>query len=605
MVPQQEAASLAPETLATEPADLQPSAETDVRSYAETNARSLHGRLENARELVSSSDAVNTASPPGAKSAETITNPAASPTPTRVANVPSRARGGMASAVSNPATAAGSQQVLFEQQGPVLRVHASGPQRIKVGVVSNYSLIVENSGNMDAEAVVVSVRIPPGADLANTQPRDGSARPGTLSDGTPTLEWSIPRLGAHAKSELALGLIPRQNQPFELTATWTHAPVGSLAAIEVQEAKLVMSLTGPEEVFYGERELYKLTLSNPGNGDAENVLVRLLPTAPSDDQAVNHHIGTLHAGENRVVELELTARQVGNLRLRAEAMADGGLLASVDEEVIVRRADLKIDVEGPPLLYAGTVGVYRVHVSNPGNALAKNVQIAAVLPAGARYLNCSDGGIYSEEHGRIVWTTSNLKPGASWSCSYRCELSHPGVNNAQITGIADGDLRQAATIETEVEALADLTLTVKDPPGPMPVGEDVTYEVRVNNRGTKAADQVEVLAYFSPGIEPTHVEGGPYEIGPGQIALAPIASLAPGQEVVFKIRAKAHRSGTHIFRAEVECSALETKLAAEETTRFYGDSTAQSYDGAAPLQPQGGFETSGGADQLVPPPASP
>lgn len=555
-----------PRAIATEPAPIQP-------KHDPVAQRSLQGRLEKARdpdpaeqpEYAPQQSTVTKSSPSGATVSDAPKSRIARATPTGRDTLPS------ASAAN-----ASSQQTLFEQQGPVLRVHASGPQRIKVGTVSAYTLTIENSGNMQAEEVVVAVRIPDSADVANIHAQDGSARPNSGADGSPLLEWSIPRLASGARSELTVGLIPRKNEPFELTAAWTHAPVGSLAAIEVQEAKLVMSLTGPEEVFFGEREIYKLTLSNPGNGDAENVLVRLLPTTPSDEQAVSHQIGTLAAGENRVVELELTARQVGTLRLKAEAIADGGLLTSVDEEVLVRRADLKIDMEGPSLLYAGTVGVYRMHVSNPGNAIAKNVQISAVLPAGASFIDCSDGGVYSQEHGRIVWTTSNLRPGAAWSCSYRCELNHPGMNTAQITGIADGDLRQVATAETEVEALADLTLSVKDPPGPMPVGDDVIYEVRVKNRGTKAAEGVEIVAFFSPGIEPVDVEGGPYEVGPGQIALAPIAALNPGQEMLFKIRARAHRSGTHVFRAEVECPALETKLAAEETTRFYGEQGART-----------------------------
>jgi len=36
-------------------------------------------------------------------------------------------------------------------------------------------------------------------------------------------------------------------------------------------------------------------------------------------------------------------------------------------------------------------------------------------------------------------------------------------------------------------------------------------------------------------------------------------------------RAEKTQPGTHVFRAEVLCSDLEIKLAAEETTRFYAD----------------------------------
>jgi hypothetical protein len=150
-------------------------------------------------------------------------------------------------------------------------------------------------------------------------------------------------------------------------------------------------------------------------------------------------------------------------------------------------------------------------------------------------------------------------------------MANPGANTTQVISVAEGDLRNTASISTVVEALADLTLEVKDPQGPVPVGQEALYEVHVRNRGTKSADGVEVLAFFSEGIEPTEVEGGPHQISPGQIALAPIATLGPGHEMIYKIKAKAAKSGNHIFRAEVQCPALDTKLAAEETTRFYGE----------------------------------
>ena len=54
--------------------------------------------------------------------------------------------------------------------------------------------------------------------------------------------------------------------------------------------------------------------------------------------------------------------------------------------------------------------------------------------------------------------------------------------------------------------MADLRLDVKDPEGPMPIGEETAYELHVRNRGTKAAEDVEVVAYFSAGMEPVSAD---------------------------------------------------------------------------------------------------
>jgi hypothetical protein len=95
------------------------------------------------------------------------------------------------------------------------------------------------------------------------------------------------------------------------------------------------------------------------------------------------------------------------------------------------------------------------------------------------------------------------------------------------------------------------------------------YELRLWNRGSKAARNVEIVAFFSEGVEPVSVQGGTHRLGPGQVIFNAIPTLGVGDEVKFKIIAKADRQGNHVFRAEVQCHEAGTRLAAEETTHFY------------------------------------
>ena len=122
--------------------------------------------------------------------------------------------------------------------------------------------------------------------------------------------------------------------------------------------------------------------------------------------------------------------------------------------------------------------------------------------------------------------------------------------------------------------MADLRLDVKEPDGPVPVGEEAVYEVHVRNRGTKDAEAVQLFAYFSQGIEPTAAEGGTFRIAPGQVAFNPLPTVPAGEEVVLKIRARAEAAGNHVFRAEIHCKPLGTRLVSEQTTRFYLDKPA-------------------------------
>jgi uncharacterized repeat protein (TIGR01451 family) len=325
---------------------------------------------------------------------------------------------------------------------------------------------------------------------------------------------------------------------------------------------------------YGQSKVYKLTLSNPGNGDAENVMVSLSPIGRAGDGTASHRLGTIRAGENKTIEVELTARQAGALTIKAQAFADGGVRAEIAEQVLVRRANLKVEVVGSKVKYAGTTSTYQVRVSNTGNAPADKVQVAAMLPLEAKFVSANNGGRYEAEQAKVVWAAGTLQPGADRQFEMQCTLQAPGENRLQIVAMGERDLSGSAMSATRVEALADLKLEVRDPQGPMPVGEDAVYEVIVRNRGTKAAEGVDLVVFFSEGLEATAVQGGSHDIGHGQVMFKPISSIAAGSEAVMRIHAKADRGGNHVFRAEVVCKSLKTKLAAEETTHFYGDDSA-------------------------------
>ena len=141
---------------------------------------------------------------------------------------------------------------------------------------------------------------------------------------------------------------------------------------------------------------------------------------------------------------------------------------------------------------------------------------------------------------------------------------------------ASQELERLGGAVTLVESLADLKLEVHDPPGPIATGDDAVYEVVVRNRGSKAAENVDLVMFFSSGLEATSVQGGPHEIGPGQVVLKTIPTLPPGSEKTYKIHARADRGGNHVFRAEVVCAPLEIKLTSEQSTRFYGDDASES-----------------------------
>ena len=93
-----------------------------------------------------------------------------------------------------------------------------------------------------------------------------------------------------------------------------------------------MTVDGPAEMRFGETKMFKVKLSNPGNGAAENVRSISRRTGTSSQP---NPIGTLAAGESRTLELELTANQSGTMQIRTVARGDGDLQAQSAHDVRV------------------------------------------------------------------------------------------------------------------------------------------------------------------------------------------------------------------------------------------------------------------------------
>ncbi len=465
--------------------------------------------------------------------------------------------------------------LLFTQKSPVLAVEATGPRRTSVGRETRFKIALRNTGDVSAHDVLLVVQIPAGAEVVAAHPSVGEARLPAGQEGAPVLRWSMSEVPARSQEELDLTLLPRKNEAIELAVQWTFAPDSQQIIVDVQEPKLQLQLAGPKEVNFGEKAVYKLTFSNPGDADAENVVVTLPAVGGGDEPADSHAIGTIRAGESKTVEMELLARQMGRLTIKAEAVADSGLRTEVSEEVTVRRAGLKIELEGPKNQYARTNVNYKVLVSNTGNAAAADVQVAVQLPQRSKYISSTSGGQASGE--RILWTLDSLEPGQQQVLQFKCQLESGGMNRLQAAAVAS-DLKDLATLSTEVQAVADLALSVVEPEGAYAVGEEVMYEIRIKNRGTTAAEGINVVAYFSEGVEATAATGGRYQVSPGRITFGTISSIAADKEVVLKIKARADQPGNHVFRAEVTCAALGSKLAQEGTTRFYGSDASASSD---------------------------
>jgi len=480
------------------------------------------------------------------------------------------------------ASVAAGSDLLVSHTNPEITVDTLGPRRVSIGRPAEYRIVVRNRGEGEARDVVVSLQLPEHVEIAGLHGSSGSSTSADeVAAGSP-LQWRLDGVAGRSEETLTMTLVPRRSDAMELGVRWTCSAPLSRAMVEVEEPRLAMAITGPNEVGFGEQRLFKLTVSNPGSGMAENVVIQLMPLNPGDGEPVRHNVGTLKAGESSVIEVELTARQAGALRIRTEAQAEGNLRAEAAADVLVRRAVLDVVAAAPRVLFAGVPGNYEVRVRNLGDDTARNVRVAVNLPMGVKLLSTAPAAQGDAKSGQLVWTFDRVAPGSEQVCSIKCSWDQGGNQQLTVTATADGDVQKSAVASTEVQAVADLALDVIDTPGPAPLGRPVAYEIRIRNRGLKSAEGVEIVAYFSDGIEPDRAEGQTHELQPGMVVFRPLPSIGPGQEKVLKVTARAHTAGHHRLRVEMISGSPQTQLSHEDAKYFYSDEMVEASPASSP-----------------------
>ncbi|MDR1963142.1 MAG: DUF11 domain-containing protein [Planctomycetaceae bacterium] len=450
---------------------------------------------------------------------------------------------------------------------PRLEVETEGDPRAIVGQEALYRIRIINRGGSSAEQIVLSVEIPSWLEIAQPEisagttsviPREGNKE---LRD----FVWKVSRVEAQAEELLVLHLIPQQRKSVDLRIKYDFYKPAGVTKIVVQEPILEMELQGPDEVLWGSNVGYKLLVRNTGNGDAENVKLELLQTG-SDMKSCE--LPVLKAGEEQVIDVEVWTGKQEHIDINIQATGQYDLAAKVNKRVNVLRPNIVMAVDSPTVQFVGSPAEFQIKVQNIGNAAARDIVLSAVIPLGAKFISSTAGGELTQEN-QIVWKIDSILVGDLFSASVVCEPKREGTCKLE-TSIGDksGELANC-TGSFEAEAIVELKLEVENPQGPVEIGQEAVYTFNVANRGTKAAENVEIKAAFGGGLEPYGVEGGNAYMSDGQVFFDKIPTIASGQSVVLKVKAKAEKPGNHRIRTEVVCSTASVHLVNENTTYFY------------------------------------
>ncbi|MEX0711163.1 MAG: hypothetical protein WD278_02360 [Pirellulales bacterium] len=123
-----------------------------------------------------------------------------------------------------------------------------------------------------------------------------------------------------------------------------------------------------------------------------------------------------------------------------------------------------------------------------------------------------------------------------------------------------------------IEGVAAILFQVVDVAVPMEVGGETTYEIRVVNQGSKAANNVEIVALLPAEMKPVGAEGPTrHELDGQQVRFAPLERLAPKADTTYRLRVQGLEPGDMRVRVQLLTDEIRTPVTKEESTRFYAD----------------------------------
>jgi uncharacterized repeat protein (TIGR01451 family) len=313
--------------------------------------------------------------------------------------------------IAKPGAMLPTQSAIIPTAKPSVRVRVTAPaQAIRYQSIP-FHIEVVNTGSALLRNVVVTDELPAGLELGESKPEPKPDKP---------LTWKLGDLPPQQTRRIDYQLIAKQNGTFRnkvnVSADGGASDSGA-AAVTVGEAKLKISVSGPERRLINRPILYHITVANLGTIALTNVQVsdELPPGGPEfvsvspggrhEGGFVRWPLGTLAPGEVRSLSLVLRCPKPGDCWNAAVARTDNDL--SDKAQSGMTRIDklpttpvIEID-RSADRLAVGSKATYTIRLFNPGPSHVDHPSVLVAVPNEMSIL-CQRGPTSGKQEGQQV-----------------------------------------------------------------------------------------------------------------------------------------------------------------------------------------------------------
>lgn len=497
-------------------------------------------------------------------------------------------------------------------------MRVTGPAQANAGGSATFRIEVSNAGSLPVEDVTVSSRPPRGM----TYQRSSA----TVSSAGDTLQWKLGQLPPGATQTIdvdmrcdsagltefcaevsaANGPSARQCATIDIAAA-PAAPTASTLEIQVAQ------VNAGSPIRVGDEVTYNIKITNRGNTPVSNAEITIAydeglthEAMDPGTQEIKTKLGGLGVGESRD-DLDVTFRttKAGQLCHTVSVVATEAKSKEIRTCVNVTPAaaggnvpprngagspGLDINSTGPRVRKVGTSAIFETTLTNTGSATLSNVRIEVALEQSLQAKNASRG--FREEGGTLVWNIPRIDPGRSSGIKVEAlclEIDENACMNITVTADPGVVMGEDACVAIEAADPLDNNFGggAGEPDGSQlfvemftlgaqfPVDGNVTYEVRITNRGNQPDRNVVLTVRVPQGLSPLEVtEGAParHTIDGQEIRFEPIQEIRKGEAIEpFRIVVRALQPGRHMVVASVTSEREITPVISQQETNVFAN----------------------------------
>jgi uncharacterized repeat protein (TIGR01451 family) len=445
-----------------------------------------------------------------------------------------------------------------------LLVRKSAPAEVMANQTYTYSLEAYNKTSSTLCTVVIRETLPEGFVLEGTSPK-------AEVEGR-VVTWKMEALYPSARKQFTITGMPGGTADL-ISCTSASYSLQACVLTKVLQPALKLAVKSPKVVLQCDPIVVDYEITNHGSGTTRNVTVsHPLPKGLmtlDDGATVVFTLESLAPGQSTSCRKLLKAARAGTFSSEAVASADYGLQSSVKINTRVVAPVLTVDISGVEKIYLGKQMTYLIKVANAGDGIANNVSLVCSLPADARVQDISHNG--RGLGNEVVWERLGaLMPNQSVTASLTLEPRQRGIVDVIALAKATCASEVKAAASTLVEGIPAVLLEVIDLSDPVPLGEEVTYTIRVTNQGSADGTNIMILAELEDAMQYVSSGGASTAQASGNfVRFTPLKQLPPKQTAIWQVTVKAIRPGDVRFRVKLQSDQIERSVDESEATNFY------------------------------------